>query len=258
MQAEQAEAQAAWEEENKAWGKQGDDTWSPGGGITFRNSDANWNTPGTKPVDTAPAAPIPSDADLYDNPSESAGAGTTTAGGYSWDSDLGTVAEMQEETGIGTSEWDSSSDDFGGWGSTAEGDAEGGFSQEDSDFANSGFDDDSGGDGDSGGGGSYIATAATQALGKEGLTIFEDWRDYMFTKLPTFTTSYGRYRVTAPKIVSVIDTKDNSKGIYNYIWDMHLKPIFDLIQEDRDSTKALKDYKKMVRELQNKFLKEKA
>ncbi len=270
-EAEQAAAQAAWEEKNKAWGKQGDDAWSPGGGDIFRGAGANWNTPGTKPVDTAPTVPgtgytgdfgltnAPDDLDLYDNPSESAGAGTTTAGGYSWDSDLGTVAEMQEETGIGTSEWDSSSDDFGGWGSTAEGDAEGGFSQEDSDFANSGFDDDSGGDGDSGGGGgSYIATAATQALGKEGLTIFEDWRDYMFTKLPTFTTSYGRYRVTAPKIVSVIDTKDNSKGIYNYIWDMHLKPIFDLIQEDRDSTKALKDYKKMVRELQNKFLKEKA
>ena len=115
---------------------------------------------------------------------------------------------------------------------------------------------DSGGGG--GGGGSYIATAATQALGKEGLTIFEEWRDYMSSWHPTFKTSYGRYRVTAPKIVSVIDTKDNSKGIYNYIWDMHLKPIFDLIQEDRDSTKALKDYKKMVRELQNKFLKEKA
>jgi hypothetical protein len=39
---------------------------------------------------------------------------------------------------------------------------------------------------------------------------------------------------------------------------MHLKPIFDLISEDKDSKKALKDYKIMVRELSNKFLKEKA
>jgi len=79
----------------------------------------------------------------------------------------------------------------------------------------------------------------------------------MMDVLPTFKSTYGRYRVTAPKIVAAIDKKKNSKGIYNYIWDMHLKPIFDLIQEDKDSDKALKDYKIMVRELQNKFLKEK-
>ena len=35
---------------------------------------------------------------------------------------------------------------------------------------------------------------------------------------------------------------------------MHLKPIYDLIVEDKDSEKALKDYKVMVRELSNKFL----
>jgi len=123
-------------------------------------------------------------------------------------------------------------------------------------------DPDSGGDGGSsggGGGGSYIATAATQALGEEGLKTFEDWRDYMFTWHPTFTTSFGRYRATAPKIVDEINKTKNPKGIYNYIWDMHLKPIFDLISEDKDSKKALKDYKIMVRELSNKFLrKEKA
>ena len=110
------------------------------------------------------------------------------------------------------------------------------------------------GGGDSGGGGSYIATAATQALGEKGLKVFEDWRDYMFTVLPTFTASFGRYRATAPKIVSEIDKKENSKNIYSWIWDMHLKPIYDLIVEDKDSEKALKDYKVMVRELSNKFL----
>jgi hypothetical protein len=113
---------------------------------------------------------------------------------------------------------------------------------------------DSGGDSGGGGGGSYIATAATQALGEGGLKVFEDWRDYMFTVLPTFTASFGRYRATAPKIVEEINKSDNPKGIYNYIWDMHLKPIFDLISEDKDSKKALKDYKIMVRELSNKFL----
>jgi len=159
---------------------------------------------------------------------------TETAGGYTWDtSDWGSVEEAQEDTGIGTSEWDSSAE---------------GFSWDDS-----GDSGDSGG-GDSGGGGSYIATAATQALGEKGLKVFEDWRDYMFTVLPTFTASFGRYRATAPKIVSEIDKKENSKNIYSWIWDMHLKPIYDLIVEDKDSEKALKDYKVMVRELSNKFL----
>jgi len=159
---------------------------------------------------------------------------TETAGGYTWDtSDWGSVEEAQEDTGIGTSEWDSSAE---------------GFSWDDS-----GDSGDSGG-GDSGGGGSYIATAATQALGEKGLKVFEDWRDYMFTVLPTFTASFGRYRATAPKIVSEIDKEENSKNIYSWIWDMHLKPIYDLIVEDKDSEKALKDYKVMVRELSNKFL----
>ena len=159
---------------------------------------------------------------------------TETAGGYTWDTaDWGSVEEAQEETGIGTSEWDSSA---------------AGFSWDDS-----GDSGDSGG-GDSGGGGSYIATAATQALGEKGLKVFEDWRDYMFTVLPTFTASFGRYRATAPKIVSEIDKKENSKNIYSWIWDMHLKPIYDLIVEDKDSEKALRDYKVMVRELSNKFL----
>ena len=158
---------------------------------------------------------------------------TETAGGYTWDtSDWGSVEEAQEDTGIGTSEWDSSAEGFS-W-------------------------DDSGDSGDSGGGdsggGSYIATAATQALGEKGLKVFEDWRDYMFTVLPTFTASFGRYRATAPKIVSEIDKEENSKNIYSWIWDMHLKPIYDLIVEDKDSEKALKDYKVMVRKLSNKFL----
>ena len=230
----------------------------------------NWFT--QEPTATPPAPIAPPTTQEYVVPDNS-GTIDNVAGGYTWDSDLGTVEEMQEETGLGTSEWDTSHEDFswgeeswdddgqdtgdgfGDWDSDAESDMDedSGWSGADSDF-----DDDSGG-GDSGGGdgGSYIATAATQALGEDGLTIFEEWRDYMFDALPTFTTSYGRYRVTAPKIVAKIDTKENSKHIYSWIWDMHLKPIFDMIVEDKDSEKALKDYKIMVKDLQNKFLKEK-
>jgi len=109
-----------------------------------------------------------------------------------------------------------------------------------------------------GGGGdlglSYIATATTQAIGEDGLRVFEDWRDYMFYTLPTFATSFGRYRATAPKIVEEIDKKDNSKALYKEIWDNYLKPIFNLIKKDKNDPKALSDYKIMVRELKNKYL----
>ncbi len=105
--------------------------------------------------------------------------------------------------------------------------------------------------------GSYIATATTQALGEEGLSVFNNWRDYMASWHPTFTSSFGRYRVTAPKIVVAIDSKDNSKEIYKDIWENHLKPIYDLIVKDRDDTKALAKYKVMVKDLAKRFLKEK-
>ena len=101
---------------------------------------------------------------------------------------------------------------------------------------------------------SYIATATTQAIGEDGLSVFNNWRDYMSSWHPTFTTSYGRYRVTAPKIVAEIDKKDNSKALYKEIWDNYLKPIFNLIKKDKDDPKALSDYKIMVRELKNKYL----
>ena len=112
------------------------------------------------------------------------------------------------------------------------------------------------GGGGGGGGmlGSYIATATTQSIGEEGLKVFEDWRDYMFTALPTFTSSFGRYRATAPKIVEEIDKKENSKALYKEIWDDYLKPIYDMIVEDKDNPKALSDYKVMVRDLTKKYL----
>ena len=175
--------------------------------------------------------------------------------GYNWN---GGPAEMGKEVGTQTDPathggGTDSSDDGGYTGATSDM-AEAGFTQEDQDFIDEGFDDDSGGDG-GGGGGSYIATATTQALGEEGLTVFNNWRDHMRNVVPEFSVSFGRYRVTAPKIVTAIDKKDNSKDIYKDIWDKHLKPIYALIVADRDSVKAQDDYRIMVRELMNKYLK---
>jgi len=139
---------------------------------------------------------------------------------------------------------DSGSFDEGGnysdWGSQEEYDDDFG---EDSSWGDDG--DSGGGGGGGGGGGSYIATATTQALGEEGLTVFNNWRDHMRNVVPEFAVSFGRYRVTAPKIVTAIDKKDNSKAIYK-----------DIVA-DKDSVKAQDDYRVMVRELSNKHLKDK-
>jgi hypothetical protein len=155
------------------------------------------------------------------------------------------------------SDTDSGSFDEGGnysdWGSKEEYDDDFGA---DSTWGDDGGDS-GGSSGGGGGGGSYIATATTQALGEEGLTVFNNWRDHMRNVVPEFTVSFGRYRVTAPKIVKAIDKKDNSKAIYKDIWDKHLKPIYDLIVADKDSVKAQDDYRVMVRELSNKHLKDK-
>jgi hypothetical protein len=172
----------------------------------------------------------------------------------------GTVTYSDGSTGSSLSDMQSgssgsySSSDSGDVGVTSYGDGQYGFT--DTNGEEVGYEDpDGGGGSESSGGGSYIATAATNALGKEGLDMFEGWRDYMHTAHPTFTTSYGRYRVTAPKIVSAIDKKENSKELYQDIWNEYLKPIFNLIKVDMNNPKALSDYKVMVRELTNKYLK---
>ena len=173
-------------------------------------------------------------------------AGTVT---YSDGSTASSLSDMQAG-----SSGSYSSSDSGDVGVTSYGDGQYGFT--DTNGEEVGYEDpDGGGGSESSGGGSYIATAATNALGKEGLDMFEGWRDYMHTAHPTFTTSYGRYRVTAPKIVSAIDKKENSTELYQDIWNEYLKPIFNLIKKDMDNPKALSDYKVMVRELTNKYLK---
>jgi len=172
-------------------------------------------------------------------------------------------AKMESNKSFKSSDSDSysSGGNYSSWDSKS--DYESSFSHDhntdtatESDFNNDASDGPSGGgsSGGSSGGGSYIATATTQALGEEGLRVFEDWRDYMYQVIPDFKTAFGRYRVTAPKIVNAIDEKDNSKTIYKEIWDEHLKPIYELISTDKDSKQAIKKYKIMVKQLKDTYL----
>jgi len=233
-------------------------SWSPDKVPAWRNNlePSTANPPRTQPlglVDKAIGL-----ASNWSNPAASTDTSTlsgstgTTNASITTNAD-GSLTFSSDETG------DVSGTDYGGgysgWDSGYEGGYTGGG---DVNGGEIGYESPDGGDsgGDSGGGGgSYIATATTQALGENGLKVFEDWRDYMFNALPTFTATFGRYRATAPKIVEEINKKDNSKELYKEIWSKHLKPIYDLIKVDKDSKKALKDYKVMVRELTNKYLK---
>jgi len=213
----------------------GDQEWDPNA------PGFSWNTPNTAVTVIDKSTPAASTAST-----SSGDVGSVSVGG----SNIGGLSDMAAGTS-GTY----SSANSGDVGVTSYGDGQYGFT--DTNGEEVGYEDPGGDDSgdDSGDSGSYIATATTQALGEEGLKVFEDWRDYMFNVLPTFTSSFGRYRVTAPKIVEEIDKKENSKEIYKGIWDKYLKPIFDIIKTDKDSKKALKDYKVMVRELSNKYLK---
>jgi hypothetical protein len=190
------------------------------------NTPVNWATPTTAQADEMAQAEVTADIMSWQN--DNASSYDIGSGDGSWDSSGPQAQSMMAEN---AEMFDSV--------------------EEAQEF----YSDDSSSSSDSGGGGSYIATAATQALGEEGLTVFNNWRDHMRNVVPEFTVSFGRYRVTAPKIVAEIDTKEDSKRIYKDIWDKHLKPIYDLIVADRDSVKAQDDYRIMVRELMNKYLK---
>ena len=105
---------------------------------------------------------------------------------------------------------------------------------------------------DGGGSGSYIATATTQELGKDGLEVFDNWREHMKVKLPTFKLTYGRYRATAPSIVKNIDARFNKEDIYKSIWHTYLEPIKIMISSGDDAG-ALGLYRVMVKKLKEDY-----
>ena len=63
----------------------------------------------------------------------------------------------------------------------------------------------------------------------------------------------SEYYIVAPKIVKEIDSRVNSKEIYERIWDKYLKTFFDLIISDSNDD-ALLIYLRMVNELKFKYL----
>lgn len=102
-------------------------------------------------------------------------------------------------------------------------------------------------------GDSYIATAVTKALGKEGIDIFNKYRDEYILKDPLKAKGFGRYRITAPKVIKAIDSLENSEDIYEWIWNTWLKKIFELIIANENQL-AYDGFWEMTYALKNKFL----
>ena len=129
--AEQAAAATEAKAAIRDYGQEGDAT-SRQNGQTFHSDAYNWGS-----------------TESHDN--------TLSVGGYTWDGSQGSVAETQEETGLGTSEWDTSHQDFS-WGDSSDAgdgttDASDDPGGNDDDAGGWSFSDDDSGGGDSGGGG---------------------------------------------------------------------------------------------------------
>lgn len=164
------------------------------------------------------------------------GSATTESDADVSDSELGTASDYGSTTDMGTTS------SFGGLGV-----GHGPAGELGTDI---GTDNDSDSDD---GGDSYIATAVTKALGKEGIDIFNKYRDEYILKDPLKAKGFGRYRVTAPKVIKVIDSLENSEEIYEWIWNTWLKKIFELIIANENQL-AYDGFWEMTYALKNKFL----
>lgn len=178
-------------------------------------------TPPPAPVATVPEAPAPAPAPSSNNETSDSNSGTSSE-------DLGgtstTVDDAYDEISSG---YDDPSDSSGSSG------------------------------GDSGGGGCFITTATLQEVdtkddGKE-LTTFRDFRDNYLSKKSYGGALVRDYYDTAPKVVEVINNRENHKQLYQSIWKEHLNPINKLIEKG-DNAEATSKYMLMMEELKEKFL----
>jgi hypothetical protein len=107
-------------------------------------------------------------------------------------------------------------------------------------------------------GGCFITTAAILALGKrddcEELTAFRAFRDNWLLNQVNGHRLINEYYEIAPVIVNCIDSMLDSSEMYLAIWTKNLEPCYRLIQQDKN-VEAYEQYKKMMEELKDKYLK---
>ena len=103
----------------------------------------------------------------------------------------------------------------------------------------------------------YVTTAVCQSLHKSDdcyeLCMLRNYRDEYLAARPGGKEIIREYYNIAPTIVKRINRKEESRQIYQEIWERYLKPCIALIEKE-EKEKCREVYTKMVRDLEKKYL----
>ncbi len=103
----------------------------------------------------------------------------------------------------------------------------------------------------------FITTACTEAKGLPDdcveLETLRKFRNEYLVNLPEGNEILNEYSWIAPQIVHKINTLDNSKSIYEYLFERLVRKSVDLIQEGK-MEEAYKNYMSIVNELKDKYV----
>ena len=106
-------------------------------------------------------------------------------------------------------------------------------------------------------GGCYLTTACVNTKNLPDdcmeLTVLRSFRDGYLVNQPGGKGEVQEYYRTAPKIVEVIDRQNNRDEIYEDLYSNVIAPCVELIEQGNNA-EAYDKYKKMVKDLEKKFM----
>ena len=107
------------------------------------------------------------------------------------------------------------------------------------------------------GGGCYLTTACVNTKNLPDdcreLTVLRSFRDGYLVNQADGNAEVQEYYRTAPKIVEIIDHQNNRDEIYEDLYSNVIVPCVKLIEQG-NNTEAHDKYKKMVKDLEKKFM----
>mgnify|MGYP004458332171 FL=1 len=111
--------------------------------------------------------------------------------------------------------------------------------------------------GGSSSGGCYLTTACVNTKNLPDdcreLTVLRSFRDGYLVNQPDGEAEVQEYYRTAPKIVEIIDHQNNRDEIYEDLYSNVISPCVELIEQGNNA-EAYDKYKKMVKDLEKKFM----
>lgn len=106
-------------------------------------------------------------------------------------------------------------------------------------------------------GGCYLTTACVECRNLADdcreLTVLRSFRDNYMANQENGKEDIKEYYDKAPKIVEIINAKENSNEIYDDLYRNVIKPCVELIENDKNE-EAYQKYKEMVSSLEKKFM----